>query len=1056
MEKTTKVSGSGGGFRLVLSKKKRRDGVLKNGFDDFNSINIEEKCLVEETSFNYGEGNVLAGKNPNQMPKNSGVKTKTVLGKPLGKINFSIGSNDNDVLSDVSLELSPFLKNLVDVSVYKSFILNVGLDKIAGKTSQKKYLVIRKLFSGINGFGRASISSKFSGIIRTMFTSKFGLIKAIEKAAGTKIVVNADFKKFIGCSDQAVVLKKILVRTFAKTVCAAQKTIIEFEEQNQANFLADKWSIFIEKNAVHKICAINHYPVTYAQARCVIVCFKSAELLNAIMKTTLVLKVFSDADKSRLAAIYFKCLALVAHCVFFRGLSWTQIAGRSFFSPFLVCNILVKFGFFLEMKSTSLITKSIDNKFTILEHGLASFVKQINELVKRLESLVPAVFQSSPESQLLVTLSLQNQVGNIVIEKGLSKATSGKTTVILDFLLSFKIVKLENMFKDLSTSVFSLDLVWKFAMCNVRSINISAKQKNIVHWHMESENMVSIITEMKLKFDDVRIFSSGLNKEFLGAEIAIVMNNFLACHVSKVEEISDKLSVTVLGLYVGVFSETRFETINYIFVSDSLSSAVAGQNVVSVSNYFNTNHKAVVMLVGLSRLLNVCLNNLHKQANKNYWKFKIADANNPKWACFKESFSVMFSSMVDKFLVASANGDFDFMWSLLKALEVWTILNNGANSVDVFSCLSRFRKSYCCSKMHKSKAVEAAIIKHTIDKRMENFCLNKDHIIRSILDKSFYKVVFDYLMVDNELVLDPGEVKFKVNMIIESVFSGVIDIIGFDEFFQVIKHLPDGKAAGLSGISNEMWKHCDKIILKNLLDFLNLCLRLGMIPLYNWDGILTNTCPIALVETACKILFKILSDQIFLTCSKFRSSIFAVGLVVEDALKKNREVWLVLRNMCKTYNSVSWHHLEAIFGLLDSYQMLDGLDQSKVFFFLLWQIFYDLLLCKFVAKIDRINNISGMTFFFVASAFVDNTIWVGSSQTVTQFILDITSNFFVINNISINNNKTVAILINQKVQNAVLRISESFISIVRCSVPYRYLGIFLSTSGLSKPSLAKA
>ncbi|KAG9302707.1 hypothetical protein G9A89_005181 [Geosiphon pyriformis] len=134
------------------------------------------------------------------------------------------------------------------------------------------------------------------------------------------------------------------------------------------------------------------------------------------------------------------------------------------------------------------------------------------------------------------------------------------------------------------------------------------------------------------------------------------------------------------------------------------------------------------------------------------------------------------------------------------------------------------------------------------------------------------------------------------------------------------------------------------------------------------------------------------------------------------------------------------------FGLSDGYQVLNGLNQSEMFSSLLWRIFYDLLLCKvkkqeslcdywidtkFVAKLDRINNV------------------IGSSQTATQFILDVASGFFAINDISINNDKT-------RVQNTVLRISRLPISIAKCGVSYKYLGIFLSTDGLSKPSLAKA
>ncbi|KAG9294197.1 hypothetical protein G9A89_021556 [Geosiphon pyriformis] len=40
------------------------------------------------------------------------------------------------------------------------------------------------------------------------------------------------------------------------------------------------------------------------------------------------------------------------------------------------------------------------------------------------------------------------------------------------------------------------------------------------------------------------------------------------------------------------------------------------------------------------------------------------------------------------------------------------------------------------------------------------------------------------------------------------------------------------------------------------------------------------------------------------------SLIFAIGSVVEDALKKNRKLWLVLQDMHKVYDSVGWKHLE--------------------------------------------------------------------------------------------------------------------------------------------------
>ncbi|KAG9293137.1 hypothetical protein G9A89_001764 [Geosiphon pyriformis] len=203
--------------------------------------------------------------------------------------------------------------------------------------------------------------------------------------------------------------------------------------------------------------------------------------------------------------------------------------------------------------------------------------------------------------------------------------------------------------------------------------------------------------------------------------------------------------------------------------------------------------------------------------------------------------------------------------------------------------------------------------------------------------------------------------------------------------------------------------------------------------------------------------------------------------------------------MRKAYDSVGWEHLEKClvrikmcdkfirffggihrgrinrvitdFGLTDGYCVHDDLDQGKVFFPLLWCIFYDPLLCEvkcqksvcgyrlishFVSKSGHVKLQAGLSSYFATGAFVDDTIWVGSSQSATQHISDITSEFFRINDISINNDKTVAIPINCKVENPAFFISGSPISVAKKDKFHWYLGIFLLTKDLSKPSLAKA
>ncbi|KAG9284931.1 hypothetical protein G9A89_006309 [Geosiphon pyriformis] len=103
----------------------------------------------------------------------------------------------------------------------------------------------------------------------------------------------------------------------------------------------------------------------------------------------------------------------------------------------------------------------------------------------------------------------------------------------------------------------------------------------------------------------------------------------------------------------------------------------------------------------------------------------------------------------------------------------------------------------------------------------------------------------------------------------------------------------------------------------------------------------------------------------------------------------------------------------------------------------------------------RVESVGGMTFYFVAGVFVDDTIWIGNCQAFTQYALNIASEFFKINDISINNNKTVAIPINQGVKIAFLNICGQPISIVKKNKMHHYLGIFLFTERLFKPSVAK-
>ncbi|KAG9291928.1 hypothetical protein G9A89_004866 [Geosiphon pyriformis] len=193
-------------------------------------------------------------------------------------------------------------------------------------------------------------------------------------------------------------------------------------------------------------------------------------------------------------------------------------------------------------------------------------------------------------------------------------------------------------------------------------------------------------------FSGLKVFSSKMDFGYLESEVAIVLNENFAYYVCKVLEVSGylisvcflfagKASVTILGLYASALTGVRFKqasaintfiasaisssfyvllsgnfnkdsarhsanfkkmlrigynfkgvkkTIDFIFVSNYLLSAVFGGCISGVSDYFDTDYLAVSVSVGLGSLLDKQLNLLHKLANTDHWKFDFKDLNTTK------------------------------------------------------------------------------------------------------------------------------------------------------------------------------------------------------------------------------------------------------------------------------------------------------------------------------------------------------------------------------------------------------------------------------------------
>ncbi|KAG9285010.1 hypothetical protein G9A89_009820 [Geosiphon pyriformis] len=908
-----------------------------------------------------------------------------------------------------------------------------------------------------------------------------------------RIDVNSNLKKQEVCSDWTVVIKKILMNMPKEMIITV---LAEFDSVIHCAVVGFKSEDAME-SAYHTEPIFSDVKLSWARLD-LVHCEKCGHLGHSALKcdilssliaksSKIVKKVTSEDCHLQLAKLYTKKDVLIFRPAVFGGKSWVQVILLAFPSGGPYFN----FG----SRSDSLPSGSsgvkrsmlvVQNKFSINDH-LASFKCSLKLLTDQVLSIMCRLNVVSPATPVSTLVSLNTDMVLDVPQLSPSLFFSVLEDKMVDLglssskVLTSKVGSLESKMMALKVSIGSilgkLDLLCinLVTMYNIRGMTNLTKQKDIVCWHKDSGNMILIIMN---KFDGLQVFTSGLDVGFHGVGITIIMNNFLAWHVLK-----NKLLVTILGLYAGASISTQFSQAANI--NSMVSKTVNSSSFVVLGGNFNENGSS--KSVSFKFCLDLGLVNTFNE-------HLLAKA--PIWSN---------SRSVEKVI------DFILVWlviNVVKASKVNSMVLNNVSSMKLIKHLLVIKKEYHKSKYYESKIVEDTAIRKTIDYCMENFCSDKKKMIKSILKCLFHKVVLDHLVMDNELVIEPNKVKLKIDKIMEewtrkqsvfpkipdlwaqqympldyvddNTFSGVIVDIDMEELFLVVDNLLNDKAARLSRISNELWKHYGREVLACLLNLLNLCLSMDAVP----------NLPIALVKTACKILSKILSDQIFLACSKFnvlcgnnflvlkgtltQSPIFAIGLVVENALEKNKEFWLVLQNMCKAYDSVGWHHLQAslhcikmcghfiqFFGNIHR----DQVNKVMINFGLLdgyKRIFYDLLLCeikrhkqlceyridsKFIAKSDRIEASGEKTFFLVADAFVNNMIWIKSSQTSTQYILNIASEFFVINNISINDDKMV---------NASLLINGLPISIAKKGELHQYLGIFLSTEDFSKPSLAQA
>ncbi|KAG9307479.1 hypothetical protein G9A89_017309 [Geosiphon pyriformis] len=769
---------------ISLNKFELGDNVFSNVdslFDDERGTNM--------TGINVGS---LLGSAANTL-KSKHVNTGAVFGSLLGFPNFDI-DNDKEVSLSSYLSISldknwvdpKIIKTQMEVLVRKLFVLDVNLLAVKGKSAMAKTQLIKKFFSTINALAK-------------------------EK----RIIINSDLKKQRIHSDQAIVIKKILMDTPKKMIIAAisefgdiklikiqligmwQKAVIKSTKLEQTKQLASRWSFLIGKDLVHVAMAIllekasgKTYVINYSLVTGNQPIFGGVRLSWTRMNLVCCKRyghfgysaLECDSSDVLLARLYVKKCVPISCSTVFGGKFWAQIVllksvldGSSFgsgsgsgFGSSPTGTYSLGGDPLLVLANNS----ALNDWLVSLKCFLELLVDQVSGIVQKLSGmklvpLAPFFYPSVSAIPMTVNLDLgQNMVLNsselislfpshVVSDVLALDPNSSKVLTAKVGSLDFGEVRSVVCWLEFSNVFFvpMNNLVWKISMCNVHGINVLAKQNNII----------------MNKFKRVQIFSFGLDKSFLGAR--------------------EKLSVTILGLYADAFAKARYGQvskinffivkadnssafvvmsknfnenntkrsanfkfcmdlgliIDFIFVTHGLASAVAGHKVEPVFEFFDTNHKAVSIVVGLGGFLNVCLNSVHKQTNRNRWKFQIKNKILKKvvvvsadkvfsklWfsesdvSVNKQSLKfVRFELLVAK-LVKNISSNQVLRtaclintWAAIdeeEAVKVRGLIESGVCSGVVLYHLSSVKKSYYKSKYYEFKTARDNSIKKAIDK----------------------------------------------------------------------------------------------------------------------------------------------------------------------------------------------------------------------------------------------------------------------------------------------------------------------------------------------------
>ena len=284
------------------------------------------------------------------------------------------------------------------------------------------------------------------------------------------------------------------------------------------------------------------------------------------------------------------------------------------------------------------------------------------------------------------------------------------------------------------------------------------------------------------------------------------------------------------------------------------------------------------------------------------------------------------------------------------------------------------------------------------------------------------------------------------------------------EFQNCLRNLANGKAAGQSSITAEHLKHMPLTYQVYLLDLLNKCLLAGNMPtewknssLYlipkdpNMTNNIKKTRPIALLEIPRKLFFKLIhyrcmnainqcgglpgNNSAFTKGISTFDSIISLKSIIDDANVNQNFIYIVSTDIARAYDSVPWIGLELSlrrikmpgiiiklfenllqhrkaqvitpYGLTDGFYPTVGIDQGDSMAPLMWNIFFDVILCRLKESYYGITlqstNIAPITVPYLA--YADDVILIADNQQSLQNLTNILIQSLSLWNIRLNYEK---------------------------------------------------